>query len=101
MIKGKTASGFEFEIPNGLAKDVMFLRAVRDFYKAEQDGDQEKLLDKALDLPVLVVGGSEQEERLYKHIKAIHGNVPIDVLYAELKEIIDIAAKEEKAIKNS
>lgn len=101
MIKGTTSSGFEFQIPEGLGKDVMFLRAVRDFYKAEKDGNQEDLLDKALDLPVLVVGSSEEEERLYKHIKAIHGNVPIDVLYGELKEIIEIASAKEREVKNS
>lgn len=100
MIKGKTESGFEFQIPEGLGKDVLFLRTVRDFYKAEKTNDQEKLLDCALDLPVLVVGSSEEEERLYKHIKAIHGTVPIDVLFRELTQMIEAASAEERAVKN-
>ena len=101
MIKGKTASGFEFEVPEGLKKDVKLLRAVRDFYKAEKEGNQEMLLDKALDLPIAVLGNSENEERLYKHLESVHGRALIDDLMAELTEIVNVAAEEEKAIKNS
>lgn len=101
MIKGKTSSGFEFEIPEGLGKDINFLRAVRDFYKASEEKNQEKMLDKALDIPRVVFGTPEKEERFYKHLEAIHGRALIDDVLAEITEIVDIVGKEEAEVKNS
>lgn len=96
MVKGKTSSGFEFSIPDGLDKDFRFVKA----YSAIQNGDEAQAMSGAADLVSAIFADSKQEDRLYKHIgKSYGGRVPIDVLFEEIKEIIS-AAKQDENLKN-
>jgi hypothetical protein len=99
MVKGVTSSGFEFEIPDGVKNDFRFIKAYRDLKSADED----KQADGALALVSATFCDAEQEGRFYDHLAAEHeGRVPIDILYAELSEIIRIASEsEDKALKNT
>lgn len=101
MIKGETKSGFKFTAPEGLGKDILFMKTVKAFYRAADKGDSDEMVDKALDLPVQILGTSREEERLYKHLKKLHGRVLYDDLFDELKEIIAIIMREDGTVKNS
>lgn len=96
MVKGKTTSGFEFEIPDGLAKDFRFIKA----YSMIRSGDEEKALDGAIKLVSVIFSNDAEEERLYDHIaEQNEGRVPIDVLYDELNDII-ASMKQDPDLKN-
>lgn len=96
MINGRTQSGFEFHIPEGLDKDFRFVKA----YSLIMSGDEEKALDGAVKLVSVIFSDEEEEERLYRHLAKEHGGrVPLDVLFAELNEIIEFS-KQEESIKN-
>ena len=96
MVKGKTTSGFEFEIPDGLAKDFRFIKA----YSMIKSGDQEKALDGAIKLVSVIFSNEAEEERLYEHLaKQNEGRVPMDVLFAELDDII-ASMKQDPDLKN-
>lgn len=77
-IKGKTGTGFEFEIDKEVVEDAEFLelyysqeRSVKDFF------------------PFITCAiGEEQKKRLYDHVRNENGRVPIERLKEELGDII-------------
>ena len=97
MIRGITGSGFEFNIPDGMDKDFRFIKA----YKKIKSGDEDQALEGAIDLVSAVFANEEEEERFYKHLASQHeGRVPSDILYQELNEIVELAAKKDESVKN-
>lgn len=88
MIKGKTSSGFEFEI----SKDV-----VNDYELVENLAELE---DNPLLLGKIVnqILGKEQAARLKDHVRNEKGIVPIDKMTQEIIEIFKNSGEE---IKNS
>lgn len=98
MITGKTSSGFEFTVSEGLDKDFRFLKA----YRKLRSGDEDKAILGAEELISVVFSDANEEERFYQHIASMYGGrIPIDVLYPELNEIIEIAKKKDENVKNS
>lgn len=98
MVSGKTKSGFEFSIPEGLSNDFLFVRA----YRKMVGGDGEEALDGAADLVSVIFADDKEEERFYKHLAKLHGSrVPMDIMFEELTEIITIAGEQDANIKNS
>ena len=88
MIKGKTSSGFEFEI----SKDV-----VNDYELVENLAELE---DNPLILAKIIkqILGADQTEKLKNHVRKEKGIVPTDKM---TKEIIEIFQKGGEEIKNS
>ena len=88
MIKGKTSSGFEFEISEDVANDYELV---------ENLGELE---DNPLILGKIVnqILGKEQTARLKDHVRNEKGIVPTDKM---TKEIIEIFQKGGEEIKNS
>ena len=86
MLKGKTKSGFEFEIDEKVADDMELLEAIAEAetqtYKFPQ------VLKKIL--------GEEQKQKLYDHLRTKKGNVPIEKAINEFIEIMNEAGKETK-----
>lgn len=84
MRKGKTKSGFEFEIDETTLDDMIFMEQL-----AASRND-------ALAFPAVLtmMFGEEQKKRLYEHLKDEHGRVPIAVTDEEISEIMQIAAGE-------
>ncbi len=88
MIKGKTKSGFEFEI----SKDV-----VNDYELVENLAELE---DNPLILAKVIkqILGEEQTEKLKNHVRNEKGIVPTDRMTQEIIEIFQNSGEE---IKNS
>ena len=77
MLKGKTQSGFEFEVPDESLNNY-------DMIEVLADVDANALL-----LPKLVkmLLGEEQAKRLTDHVRTDKGNVPLDAISVEIMEI--------------
>lgn len=86
MIKGKTSSGFNFEI----SKDV-----INDYELIENLGE---LDDNPLILGKIVkqILGKEQTSKLKNHIRNENGVVPTDKMTQEIIEIFQNAGEETK-----
>jgi len=77
MLKGKTESGFEFEVADAAMNNYELVEVL-----AEVDTN-------ALLLPKLVnmLLGEDQKKRLMDHVRTDDGTVPIDAISAEIMEI--------------
>ncbi len=78
MLKGKTSSGFEFEIPDSRCNNMELLDAL----SAMDQGDSAQL-SAVLNL----LFTKEQKKALYEHLRTPEGNVPVDKVGQELKEM--------------
>lgn len=86
MITGKTSTGFEFTVSEGLSKDWNFIRAYR---KMKRTDDDDMAIDGLSEFIECVFCDHEQEEAFYKHLAGIHGGrVPVDELFAAVGEIM-------------
>lgn len=98
MIKGKTSSGFEFTVAEGIDRDFRFMKA----YRKVRSGDEDKAIEGAEQIISIVFSDKNEEERFYQHIASTYGGrIPIDVLFPELNEIIEIAKNQDEHVKNS
>lgn len=86
MIKGKTPSGFEFELEDDVLDDYDLLECLQ---KADE-GDTGCMI-KVVD----VLLGKEQKGRLKDHVRSDNGRVSAKALFAEVGEIFQ-ACKEGK-----
>ena len=77
MLKGKTKSGFEYEIPDEALNNFELLEAL-----SEVEGNPMKL-----PLVVTLLLGSEQKKRLFDHLRTETGVVPTDIVSNEILEI--------------
>lgn len=84
-IKGKTKSGFNFEISDSLLNDMEF------FELLSQIDDNPIIFPKIVDKLL----GKEQKEELYNHVRLKDGTVPVDKISDEIIEIFKV-----KEIKN-
>ena len=83
-IKGKTSSGFEYEVNEKVRNNWLFVRAVA---KAESaPTEEEKLI--ALVETVHLLLGEEGENQLCQFLVDDEGIVPSDRLIGEVREII-------------
>lgn len=78
MVKGKTKSGFKYEIPDEAMNDMELLDILTSVSEGEIQ-EMTKAADKLL--------GKEQRLKLYEHIRTDDGRVPIDKFEAELGDI--------------
>jgi len=82
MIKGTTASGFEFEVDEDLLQDCEFLELFAHVMKGGTDSMEIfDLAENAL--------GTKQKKQLYDHVRGENGRVPLDGFTAEMTEIFD------------
>ena len=86
MIRGKTESGFDYEIDEEILDDYDFLELLCQIDEGETSLTL-KMVDKLL--------GSEQKERLKDHDRTERGRVSAKRLIAEVMEIFN-ATKEGK-----
>lgn len=87
MIKGKTDSGFKYEVSKDVANDYELVEALGEL-------DTNPLLLSTIVNKVL---GKEQTNKLKDHIRTEDGIVPTDVMMQEVMAIFN----GEKEIKNS
>ena len=86
MLKGKTKSGFEFEIDEKMLDDMELMEAI-------VAADKNELMVPALVEKLL---GTEQKQKLYDHIRTKKGNVPIKKTSEIVIEIMNIAGGKSK-----
>lgn len=84
MIKGKTESGFEFELDDDVLDDYEILDALVKIDRGETLLIVD-IVDKIL--------GVEQKEKLKKHIRAKSGRVSIKKMVSETMQIFDACNK--------
>lgn len=87
MLKGKTKSGFNYEIDENTLDDMELLEM---FSNLEENP---MIIVKALNKML----GEEQKEDLYDHVRTEDGRVPYEAFIEELTEIFN----KEAEIKNS
>lgn len=90
MIKGKTKSGYSFSIDENRLKDMRFIELLSEV-------DTNPLL-----LPKMItfVLGSEQKEKLYKHVEK-DDCVSVDDVSKEIEEIFKITEEKSNQAKKS
>lgn len=87
MKKGKTKSGFEFQIEDSNLDNMELLDAL-----AEIDGGNVAALPRASALLL----GNEQKKSLYNHLRSEKGNVPMESFMDEITEIMKIIGEDGK-----
>lgn len=95
MIKGKTKSGFKFEVRERLLDDWRFLNATQAMLKK----DEQKQVDGLLKTVELVLD-EKATERLMEHLADEEGIVPIEKVIEEFGEILE-AMQKDKNVKKS
>ena len=91
-MKGKTQSGFKFEIKDEAMNDMELVEAI-----ADTQSDDELTVMSGLSLIVTKLLGKEKKKALYDHIRTKDGRVPLDALN---KEVVDIFSTKKEG-KNS
>lgn len=86
MLKGKTKSGFEFEIDETRLDDMEFVEALADV--------EENFLKFPKVCNILL--GEEQKKRLYDHLRTEDGKVPVQLMSETITEIMTLAGNSTK-----
>lgn len=82
MAKGKTKSGFKFEVNDRIAEDWRLTLALADM----DSGDESRALSGATSVVRLLLG--KQEKAFYEHIKEEDGTVPTVKVWEAVTEIL-------------
>lgn len=86
MLKGKIASGFEFEIDEKALDNMELVDAI-----AEADENP-----VAISRVIKLLLGAKQRKALYDHLRAENGNVPIKSVSAAVAEIFNCCGQRGK-----
>lgn len=81
MSKGKTSTGFEFELDTDVIMDMEFIELAAE--ASENGAKYPAMVEYAL--------GKEQKKRLYDHVRNERGRVMFDDVRREFDEIFNIA----------
>lgn len=96
-VKGKTTSGFAFEIDSDVFKDWRFLEALED--ATSDDGAEQ--LRASMKLVKVLFNDAKQKDAFYEFLaKQNDGRVPVDVVGKEVGEIMKIVTEKSKEAKN-
>lgn len=87
MKKGKTASGFDFEIDENVLDDMELIDAM-----AASQGDDPTQISTV----VIKIFGEDQRKRLYDHVRTDDGRVPVTEVANIITEIIDSLGEDGK-----
>lgn len=79
MVKGKTSTGFEFEVDKDQLTNVEFLEK---FAEMQNGGDMAATFGL-----IQITLGDKQKKKLYDHCRNKKGMVPIEAVTAELSDI--------------
>ena len=89
MIKGVTASGFDFEIDPEVTHDMEWVDIAGDVE------DKPQKFGKFIEMTL----GKDQKKRLYDHVRQ-NGRVTVEAVSSEFAEIL-LSLKEDEDVKNS
>lgn len=91
MVKGKTSTGFEYEINERITTDWRFIKAIA----GSSSKDDAKKLAAYADLATLLLG-EDGEERLSRHCMEEDGIIPSDRISSEIAEILNSIVENQK-----
>ena len=97
-IKGKTSSGYEFEINEEIMKDWRFVKKLSKLKELEEDSDSIEIdfINIMSDIETILL--EKKKKTFEEHIrKSNSGLMPTDIVLSELLEVI----KSKPEIKNS
>lgn len=106
MVKGKTDSGFAFEVDENVLRSKRFAKLSAKLVKASKKTDDPEARVEAMitedDLEVMLLG-EEGQEALIAHMDSISetGMATSDDVAAEVNEIVQIISEKVPAVKNS
>lgn len=83
MIKGKTSTGFEFEVDPEVLEDMEYIELAADTQ------DNPALYPRFVEFTL----GEEQKKALYDHVRSASGRVLVSKVSAEFTEIINILSE--------
>jgi hypothetical protein len=86
-LKGKTESGFDFEIDAKIADDYEMVESLVAIDKGEY-GELITVIDKIL--------GEEQRQRLKEHLRDENGKVSLKAMVKEMRDILSEAGEQTK-----
>ena len=91
-IKGRTATGFSFEIDEEARDDMEILERLIDMSRGDLTA-----------MPDVLVGllGTDQKKALYEHCRGKNGRVSSKAVYEEVQSIFESTKEEESDTKNS
>lgn len=89
MIKGKTRTGFEFEINENIKTDWRF---VRGFALTQKKAEGAEGVVNTVNFVSLILG--ENEEALYKHLEEKLGEVQTEAVLNEVADIMKVLNEE-------
>lgn len=90
IVRGKTKSGFDFEIDKDAVNDMRFLDMLAEL-------EEKPLLVSKV---CLIMLGKEQKDRLYAFLEDENGRVPAEKFSDAIAEIFDAAGENDADIKN-
>ena len=80
MKKGKTASGFKYEVDENVLDDMELIDAMA----ASQGEDPTQI-----SVVVSKIFGDEQKKRLYDHVRSDDGRVPVTAIANVITEVLE------------
>lgn len=80
MIEGKTTNGFAFSIPDDAIDNMELVDALAD---ADESGSP-----LAISRVLLLMIGREQRKKLYDHLRAEDGRVPVEAVGTAMKDML-------------
>lgn len=101
MIKGKTKSGFEYEVDENKLKSKSFQKVIIRLNKAAKADDAEAIITAEDDYEVFILG-EKQQEALIEHCdkRSETGYATVEDLQNEVNEIVAAVSEKNKAVKN-
>lgn len=87
MKKGKTTSGFKYEVDENVLDDMELIDAMA----ASQGEDPTQIT-----VVISKIFGDEQKKRLYDHVRTEDGRVPVADIANVIKEVIESLGDEGK-----
>ena len=90
MVKGKTSSGFSFQVDPEIVKDYEYLEL------AAASSSNGVLFPELVKFTL----GEDQKKRLVDHLKKIKGRAYTEDVSAELKEILEALKESDSEVKN-
>jgi hypothetical protein len=99
MIEGKTKSGFDFRVPEGLSSDANFLRTLVKFRNMKLTPYDR--MTAVFDVVSSVFCDEKEEERFYQYFAALNstGRTDINTIFTEITEIVNYCKEQDERLK--
>ena len=94
-MKGRTSTGFEYDVDGQAMRDFRFLQALRDM----SSDDLVRQVDGVTAMVSIIFNDRDQEERFLTHV-AKGGRALTDDVIREVREILSATSVQDETVKN-